>query len=244
MNPTGSSMKTVFFTSMNRRYFDEYGINLTRSWHKHMQEQQPLHVYNEDFELDQPSTKMMGWNLGDDFEKFCQRWHNEKRVVIFAKKAFSIMHAMDHVEADRLIWIDSDVVIKKTLDHDLLSRVAPDDVLSSHFFVKHHLEGRAWHSCETGFFVLNKKHPDFAQFRDTYRHIYVTDDVTNIRRFYDGEVYGETVVRLQAQGVKMLDLSPQSKMHLTPIKKSVMAQYIAHYKGKSGKTNLAARNDI
>jgi hypothetical protein len=59
--------------------------------------------------------------------------------------------------------------------------------------------------------------------------MYVNDRNDNIRRFYDGEVYGETVRLLSQDGVQMLDLNP-GNVHKTPIPRSILAPYISHNK--------------
>jgi len=69
----------------------------------------------------------------------------------------------------------------------------------------------------------------FTDFKNTYKSIYVNDDYKNLRRFYDGEVYGETVLRLQEQGAEVLDLN-KGWRHKTPIPRSVLGPYISHYK--------------
>lgn len=92
--------------------------------------------------------------------------------------------------------------------------------------------------------MLNKNHPQFDHFVDIYSNIYNTDDYSNLRRFYDGEVFGEAVSRLSANGVKFLNLSPvdkkTKKKYKTPIKKSLLNEYIVHY--KAGSKNYLAES--
>jgi hypothetical protein len=51
----------------------------------------------------------------------------------------------------------------------------------------------------------------------------------NLRRFYDGEVYGAVVKEMVSHGAYIMELNPEHR-HRTPIPRSVMAPYIMHYK--------------
>jgi hypothetical protein len=228
-------MKIAVITSMDKTYYDKYGKLMIKSYLKHCNN--PLYLYNEDFVLTDSNVICQGWNLGNDFEEFQQRWNNKKRVTVFSKKAFSIIHAAEHVDADRIIWIDADSEITKTLDLEFIKEISPDDVLSTHFGVTHEDNDKNYFSCETGFFILNKRHQHFDKFINIYKNIYKTDDYRTLRRFYDGEVYGETVQRILATtNAKVLDLNPNN--HKTPIPRSPLGSYVSHNKGKGLKDSI------
>ena len=91
-------------------------------------------------------------------------------------------------------------------------------------------------SCETGFFLLNKAHKHFDEFKNTYKDIYYNDNIEGMRRFYDGEVYGKTVTTMANCGYKLRDLN--TAKNKSPIGKSVLKDYIDHFKAKSGKVKL------
>ena len=226
-------MKIVAVTSMSKEYYVRCGWAMLESYVDYMSADIPLVLYNEDFELKHSAIAEMGWNLGKDYDKFCRRWIRRKsndRVLTFAKKAYSIIHAMQNIDCDRLVWIDADCVIKKRFDADIINQIMPDRALATYFGVWHEHLGNNFFSCETGFFVLNKTHHQFDQFLNTYRTIYNNDNYESLRRFYDGEVFGETVQQLQRQGAEFLDLSPVGKQYKTPIKRSIIKDYISHYK--------------
>jgi hypothetical protein len=130
--------------------------------------------------------------------------------------------------------MDADTIVTRNVLLQLLELISPDDVLSTHYGVVHPWpsetdETRTAFSCETGFFILNKQHESFNKFREIYTDMYINDRFENIRRFYDGEVYGETVRLLANDGVKMLELNP-GNIHKTPIPRSILAPYISHNK--------------
>lgn len=229
-------MKIIFFTSMNAKYFLETGRAFLSSWRKHMSKKYELCLYNEDlFRPKNKNTKLMGWNLGTPYNDFQERWKTKnKRVATFGKKAFSVIHAMENIDADRIVWLDADTVVNATIPQRLIELICPDDTLSAHFGVKHPWPSdedpdRTAFSCETGFFILNKRHPGFNDFYMFYKNTYVNDETDNMRRFYDGEVYGKTVLHVQGLGHKVQELN-ESYAFKTPIGRSLIAPYVTHYK--------------
>jgi hypothetical protein len=223
-------MKYVAITSMNQKYYDHCGRAMLRSYKKYWSHILPLYVYNEDdFAVKVKIVETLGWNLGEAYEQFQSRHSNDK-VKTFAKKGFPIINAMESISAsaERIIWLDADVIVQAEIPQQLLDLIAPDDVLSSHFSVWHEKDSIMYNSCETGFFILNTKHAGYKDFCDAYKDIYHNDRTDGLRRFYDGEVYGKTVELMEAEGYKMLNLNPGR--HKTPISRSVLSPYITHFK--------------
>ena len=220
--------KYTAFTSMDKKYYDHCGKAMLASYKKNWSTLFPLMVYNEEeFEVKVKTVTPVGWDLGTEYELFQER-HNNGKVKTFAKKGFTIIHAMENVDCERLIWLDADTIITEDVPIQLLDLIAPDDVLSTHFSVWHEQDGVTYHSCETGFFILNKTHPGYEDFCNTYKDIYINDKSQDLRRFYDGEIYGKTVEIMEAKGNKMLNLNPGH--HKTPIGRSVIAPYVTHFK--------------
>jgi hypothetical protein len=216
-------------TSMDKKYWDKAGKAMLQSYKKHCSESFPLYCYNEDgFNIKIKTVTPMGWDLGPAYAHFISTTSNS-RVRNFGKKAFSIINAMNNVDADRLIWFDADTVINMKIPKHFLELISPDDVLSTHFGVNHEKEGTRYFSCETGFFILNMNHPKFKDFRDLYTKIYLEQRTEGLRRFYDGEVYGKVVQELELKGAKMMELNPGQR-HKTPIPRSVIAPYVSHFK--------------
>ena len=223
-------MNIVFFTSMDKKYYDHCGKLMIESFEKNLS-QHKLHVYNENF-VPNNNVILMDWNLGAEYQMFCQKWPAKSTVAKFAKKGFSVIHAMNNIDCDFLIWLDADTIVKETFDKKLYDIILNEKNISTHLSVWHEYNGKEYHSCETGFFVLNKNHKNFKKFKNEYTKIYVNEDTDNLRRFYDGDVYGEVVNRLGNK--HMNNLNPSSK-YKTPMKRSVLKDYLSHYKGKSTK---------
>ena len=223
----------AFISSMNKNYFDKCGKLMLDSFNEYNPKHK-LYLYNEDFSPNYDNVILQGWNLGKEYEEFQSCFSVKSSVYKFAKKGFSIIHAMNDVKCDYLIWIDADCEIKQNFNKKFLKSITNKNILSSHFSVWHNKNNRVYHSCETGFFVLNKNHYKFSEFKKIYSQIYINQEVELIRRLYDGEVYGETVRRLT--GDWMNNLNPGR--HKTPIPRSIIKDYISHYKGKSLKDSI------
>jgi hypothetical protein len=221
----------VIITSMDKKYYEASGKAMMQSYKRHGRSIGPLYVYNEQlFEPKVKNVNKAGWMLGSEFVKF-QRRHSNNKIKTFSKKAFPIIDAMDRfVEFDRIVWLDADAVFTADFPRLLIELLAPDDVLSSHFSVYHNKDGREYHSCETGFFVLNRRHEGFKEFCDLYKDIYYNDldEYYNLRRFYDGEVYGKCVELMEKKGYKMFNMN--TGKHKTPVSRSLVAPYISHFK--------------
>jgi hypothetical protein len=238
---------------MDQKYFDHCGKACIETFARNWPPGIDLLVYNEDMKKPPKykQVKYLDWKvLDNEFTKFCERHHHESRVITFAKKAFSIIHAMDTLGYDRVIWLDADCASVAPVPKMLLELVSPPNVLSTHFGVVHPWPSdsdpdRTAFSCETGFLIFNKKHPMFPEMRDRYRDYYCRDITENIRRFYDGEVYGAVVAEMEQKGATMMDLNPGHR-YRTPIPRSVIAPYIQHYKAgaKESRTNESIMNDI
>jgi hypothetical protein len=230
-------MKTyAVITSMDDAYYQKVGRACIESFGAHWPGNIHLYVFDEGI-VDPPKRKWVTYlpweSLGPEFVDFCVR-NTGNRTQTFAKKAFSVMAGLDTIDVDRLIWLDADVITTYSINTHLLDMITPDDVLSTHYGVLHNWPSetdpnRLSFSCETGFFVVNRRHPQFDSFAQCYKEYYVKDIVQTLRRFYDGEVYGAVVNEFERLGTKMMELNPERR-HKTPIPRSVMAPYIMHYK--------------
>lgn len=223
-------MKITAITSMDEKYYNHCGRAMLRSYKIHWSHLMQMYVYNEEnFNIKVKTIESLGWILGDEYNKFQAR-HSNDRVKTFSKKGFSIINAMDYIglSTDRLMWLDADTIIQNEIPWQLLELISPNDTLSTHFSVWHEHDGKEYHSCETGFFILNTRHSGYKEFCNTYKDIYYNDKTDGLRRFYDGEIYGKTVELMEKRGHKMLNLNPGR--HKTPISRSIISPYITHFK--------------
>ena len=236
-------MNIEIITSFNETYYNLIGKDCVDSWLKYWPKELSLTCYVEGFSL--PENKRIKQIDFSCLDPAYEIFQNTKGIGgqerKFAKKSFSFIHAMYHSTADRVVWLDADVITQEKLLLDLLLSVLPNDVLSTHMGVtyltnKDGTPGR-WFVPETGFFAVNTRHVKFDQFRSEYRRRFVDHDSSNLRRYYDNDVYGYVVEQI---GGKVLDLCKDfKKPYKTPLKHTVLGPYLHHYKAKGAKADYA-----
>jgi hypothetical protein len=236
----GKKVKVI--TSFNQSYYDTIGKDCVSTWLTHWPESYELTCYVEDMRLPHNDRiqQIDFSELGHEYRSF-QASDLSGRTKIFAKKAFSIIHAMQHLDADRIMWLDADVLTLRDVSIDLLDSVMPDHVVSTHmgvYYTEHKTGVKGdWLVPETGVFVLNKCHPVFDVFCDTYHRRYRERDFAGLRRSYDNDVYGAVI---QQHAIPSFDLCQSlGKPYKTPLKHTVLGPYLHHYKAKHSKIYFA-----
>lgn len=230
-------MNIEVITSFNQAYYNLIGRECVSTWLEYWPKELSLTCYVEKFELEpNPRIRQIDFEqLGNDYITFQKT--ADTQVGKFAKKAYSFIHAMFHSTADRIIWLDADVITEQDLPKTLLDSLLPDNVLSTHMGVTYYesKDGTPgnWFVPETGFFAINTTHPDFDRFRTEYLRRYNEQDRSNLRRFYDNDVYGAA---LQLVGSATLDIASNlKKAYKTPLRHTVLGPYLHHYKAKHSK---------
>ena len=108
-------MKIEIITSFNQAYYDLIGKDCVETWLKYWPTDLTLTCYVEEFSLpDHPRLKQISF---DDFKPEYYEFQStaDKQVKKFAKKAWSFIHAMENSTADRIVWLDADVLSVKEL---------------------------------------------------------------------------------------------------------------------------------
>lgn len=239
-------MNIDVITSFDQTYHDLIGKHAVASWLTFWPPHMKLTCYVENMTLPpHDRIQQIGFDqLGQHYLDF-QQIDFKGRVRTFAKKAFVLIHAMQHSLADRIIWLDADVLTMQQIDQDILDTILPDHVVCTHLGVtyienKQGKEGR-WFVPETGVFALNTQHARFAEFRDEYTRRYHQQDFNGLRRSYDNDVYGAAVMDL---GIPSLDLCQGlHKGYKTPLRHTVLGPYLHHYKAKHSKDWFAQTVD-
>jgi hypothetical protein len=232
-------MKIEVITSFNQHFYDVIGRDAVRSWLQHWPQTLRLTCYVEQCKIPaNDRTPTVDFDRFDDrYWQFQQDPLLKSRVKIFAKKAWSFMHAAQNSTADRVIWIDADVITTQTMCLEFLQSIMPDSVLSTHLGVTYETDGRGrsgpWLVPETGFFAINRRHEKFQEFVDEYQRRYLHRDCADLRRFYDNDVYGAALTTVAAT---VLDLCAElKKSYKTPLRHTVLGSYLCHYKSKHNK---------
>lgn len=231
-------MNIRVITSFNEKYYNLIGRDSIDSWLKYWPIDLQLTCFVEEFSI--PNNDRIIQIPFTEFSNDYQKIQSAKigsQARKFAKKAWCFVHAMENIDADRIVWLDADVLTLKSLPLELLHNILPDDVLSTHMGVtyttkKNGTAGR-WFVPETGFFAINKNHPKFQEFLAGYKRRYVDLDDSNLRRFYDNDVYGYVFEDLKSKGYDLC--SNFEKPYKTPLSRTVLGQFLQHYKAKHSK---------
>lgn len=237
-------MNFEIITSFNERYYNGIGKDSVSTWLENWPKNLILTCYVEEFSLPENNRiKQISFDqLGKEYEDFQKDTTLKGRVKIFAKKAYSIIHCFNNSNADRIIWIDADVLTTKKIPLELIDSICPEDTLLTYMRVWHNLKKEdpsspIVPSAESGVFAVNKQHKNFKDFADRYSEYYNKRLYQNLRRFYDGEVLGAVAKEFE-QNNKIIDLcSDFKKPYKTPLKHTYLGEYLNHYKAKGAKAD-------
>lgn len=238
-------MKIKVITSFDENYYNIIGKESVETWLKHWPHEMSLTCYVENFRLTENTRieQIDFSQLPKEYFEFQETDFND-RVKTFSKKAYSVIHAFENLDADRIIWVDADVITFADIPLSFLETLCPNDTLATFMGVYHHKDKKdpnspLMFSGETGFFIVNKNHKGFKEFSNRYREYYDKKITENLRRLYDGEVFGAVVKELNVK-YKFFDLSTTiEKKAKSPLKYTELGQkYIKHYKSKHSKIDF------
>lgn len=233
-------MNIDIITSFNESYWHTIGQDSVASWQRYWPEPLTLTCFVEEFDMPlQPRCRAVPWTVLDQRYHAFQASDQGARVKTFAKKAYCVMHQWRHSQADRLIWVDADVMTHASIPQGFLEGLCDHDTLVTYMGVNHWHQDRLWHSAESGVFVVNLRHQLFDAFATRYEQRYDQHQYQDLRRFYDGEVLGAVCWEF-ASKAQVRDLCHGlGKDYKTPMKHTVLGKYLHHHKSKHSKENWA-----
>lgn len=226
------------FTSFYKQYYDILANESLASWLQNIQGDYRITIYREnEFDLpDDPRIRVISWD--DTVGPLWRQFHdartpvvNDSRELKFAKKGLAWCYHFDHSEHDHCLWLDVDVFCIKPIDISRIEELIPDHVAAM-FDVS--TEHDNLYSAETGFTLLNRAHPAFSTFAQTYQKFYydcVPPETST--RFYDGEVCRAAAMPVQ-EHVRFMDIETgQRKKRSTPLHWHWLGEHFQHFKAGS-----------
>ena len=235
----GSAVIEVI-TSFNQHYYDLIGRDCVDSWLQHWGDDFRLTCYVEGFRLPFENGRIQQIDfdqLDPDYLKF-QAEDRHDSIKRFAKKAYSVMHAMHHSTSKWVIWLDADVITQQDIGWTQWRPLLKKHYLATYMGVWYDTDksgnvGR-WLVPETGVFAMNRGHKNFAEFRDEYCRRYHERDNSGLRRFYDNDVLGAAINHVPQ--AEYHDICQEFvKEYKTPLRHTVLGPYLNHYKAKHSK---------
>jgi hypothetical protein len=115
-------MSITVITSFNEKYYNQIGKYSVASFLSKWPSDINIVCYVEECELTEtPRVIQIPFtDLGQTYVDF-QNSDYKNRVKVFAKKGYSIIHAMENLDSDYIIWIDSDVLTHSVVTKSILA---------------------------------------------------------------------------------------------------------------------------
>lgn len=232
-------INVVCISSLNKRYYDIAGKYAIESFLKYWPKDIKLHLYTEDV-LNLKSDQIIEHNFKEverdiDYNTFIENNVKVKKEIPMAKKAFSIMTAIDNLDADYIIWLDMDMLTIKPIDKNFVTNLCNDNLLTymGVLYPKNERNKMNYYSSETGFFIINCNHKKLQDWCKEYRKIYRERIDYNLKRLYDNDVFGFVTHKFKKQGVNLNDLNVNHPTRKTPLtaKDNPLKKYFLHFKG-------------
>jgi hypothetical protein len=226
-------MKIHLFTSQSLAYYQSIGRYSLASAVKHLPTDVDITVTTEDHDrfpaLDSRFRVQDLYALDNGFREFEDRWRGRTmaKVINFAKKGYTVLWALEHCDADIMVWLDADAYFEKTADAQWFLHLLNNN-LGAQMGVTHD-DGEF--TVESGFFVMDLRHPGRQDFARFYRDYYDNDRCEKMGRFYDSNVHGHALRDCEGLGHQFTEMNLRKKGN-TPLKGSMIHGWVGHFKGK------------
>ena len=221
-------------TSQNKHYYDLIGRDCILTFLEHWPRSVDLELWAEGFVPDIQDPRLIirafdsvKQNLDPWYQGLLQSRPQGRHVTAykFYLKAHVVLEAWREFDADVFVWLDSDILTRRTIPFDFLDRLCPEDCLAVD--VPH--GGKGWQrEADTGLFMLNMRHPGKDAVIDHYREYHTTDKIFDTYRNIETSVWWTAVETQRKAGHKVNHLTitwgePDS------FKTTVLENYMTHY---------------
>ena len=239
-----NKMQIKCITSMNKGYYDAIGKLMIASWSKYWSKDIELIVYQEGFEIEN-FDRVTGVSWEDHCEQDWKEYNTKVKgpATRFAKKGFTMISGMKHIDCDWLIWLDADLLSQKEFPRYKLESLLPKEKLIAFFDTFYQMKpkytreeyldkSRVLTAAESGFVIMNKKHKKFNEYAEEYERLYkLPSKPTHLGDWYDGNVCAAAATNLR-EYVEDLSLLRTTDKSQTPINRSWIREYCYHAKAK------------
>lgn len=221
-------MSYTVITGMSNDYFNLIGQHMLESWLTYWPTNFSIIVYTEDeIDFDHPRVMFESLsNMETAYHEFqATPMKLERRTKTFAKKAWPIMK---HLQGDsgKLIWLDADVITEAHVTEHWLNQLMRPEHFSAHLGVPQ----SQYYSVETGFFIINLENKFKNNFLNEYRRIYYEKDFANVKKPFDGDIFGKVITFLKNKpGFDFKELNAKYETSLSPFN-YVFRPKMKHYK--------------
>lgn len=229
---------------MDQRYYDHIGGYMLHSFLKYAPKHFTLHFYAENITSELPvqsNLQVYDWNVvcKPEWDKFAGKT-TDNNAKKFGKKGWASIHAWENIEADRLVWLDADLLFFKEFDESVLEITLPRKKLIGLFDHNYLAAERnieiTTPSAETGYVILNGRHSQFKNFVAEYRRLYELDEKpAELASWWDNQICMLAANKFEEDVFDLSSLRFEGSKTQTPLNHSPLAEYFGHQKGKSKK---------
>jgi hypothetical protein len=149
-------------------------------------------------------------------------------IVRYSNKVFAAYDAF--YDYDGLcVWLDCDCVTYRKLPKSVIERQLPEGYFMAQF-------RRAGYHVETGFWMMDGKHPEKKAFLDTWLNWFEQESFKNLHQWHDCTTLDATSKLFEKDGrVKIHNLSGEFSKDMHPMSLVELGEYIDHCKGTKRK---------
>jgi hypothetical protein len=235
-------MRTIkVVTSQHRPYYDTIGKFCIDSFLENWDSSIPLEIYAEEFIPDQKVDRL----IVNSMEPVLNRWQKyinlrgttkKTKMAKFWLKSFVVIDAIKNSNEDILIWLDSDVITHAKITPEILYNLLPEDTLLCDIPALGKLTNK---ESETGFCMLNLRHPMLKKFLKEYENYYKTKEgLSTLPRDIDSSVWWAARNTVVEKGAKVNGLHSTINSHV-PFMGTCLKEYMRHWVTKSNKSVFA-----
>jgi len=202
----GFQTNIIFCTSLNQKILNDYGKQTLDSMLENISPTYKISLFSEDnLNLNIPEIDF--YNLFEfraDYEKFVVKHQKNPRInnnnvkqykkeyVKFSFKVFSMCAASRiYSNYDFLIWIDSDIFIKKIIDKNIINYLCDKGNFAS-YLNRENVQGTTlWNKdhTETGLISFNLNHKIKNNFFYNFENIYLNEIIFKLIAWDDTSVF-------------------------------------------------------
>lgn len=238
-------------TSQHKPYYDKIGRDCIASFLEYWPKEFKIELWAEDFVPDIKDKRL----IVKDFNKTQPRLQNFLELIkphvpnsppknIYAKfrpfwlKGHVTLSALEEFDSDVFIWLDSDVTTHKHLTVDFFDKLLPEDTLSVDIPAGGKVRGK---EAETGFLMLNMKHPMKDIVINHYKEAHTTLKILEASRRLETGVWWDAVHLAESKGAKIKHLATAVDS-IIPFMSTELAEYLRHWVTKGNKKHYAIGN--
>ena len=182
-----------------------------------------MRVYTED-EITTDLAEVKSLHDVDGWSKFYKATeHLEPQTYLYDAQRFchKVYALLDAFESKHryVVWIDSDVVVKKKFGQTLVKRLL-DGKMCAYL-------GRQGSYTETGFIAFDTHHPDFPEFKKRFRSMYDDRYLFMLEYWIDCSAFD-----VSRKGLDCNNLTPEGMGMQDVFSISALGDYFDHNKGQ------------